>query len=47
MSPLDYLLVAIIFCIGVAGLYIFMRVQAKGYKDDNDDFIVMPHRRKD
>ena len=43
----EELLALVILVIGLFGLYKFMQYRDKGYKDDNDEFIVMPHRRKD
>ena len=40
----EELLALVILVIGLFGLYKFMRIQSMGYKDDNDEFIVMPHR---
>jgi hypothetical protein len=47
MESFVYFSVAVIFCIGVAGLYIFMKYRDKGYKDDNGEYIFKPQRFKD
>ena len=43
----EELLALFMLIAGIFGLYIFMKYRDKGYKDDNDEFIVMPHRHKD
>jgi len=43
----EELLGLVILVIGMFGMYHFVRVYTMGYKNDNDEFIVMPHRHKD
>ena len=46
MWYLIHSLVGVMLIIFVYGMYKFVQVYTIGYKDDNDEFIVMPHRRK-
>jgi hypothetical protein len=43
----EELLALVILVMGLFGLYIFMKYKDKGYKDNDGEFIVMPHRHKD
>ena len=43
----EELLALVMFIIFVYGMYKFVKVYTMGYKNDNDEFIVMPHRHKD
>ena len=44
MWYLIHSLVGVMLIIFVYGMYKFVKVYTMGYKDDNDEFIVMPHR---
>ena len=46
MWYLIHSLVGVMLIIFVVGIYKFVQVYTMGYKDDDDGFIVMPHRRK-
>jgi len=44
METIIYVLVGIIALIGVYGMYKFVEVYTMGYKDDKDEWLVMPHQ---
>ena len=44
MESITYLLVGVILGIGISGMIIFIDVYTRGYKDDKDEWLVMPHR---
>ena len=45
----EELLALVILMIFIVGAYKFIQLEyfTKGYKDDNGEYIVKPHRRKD
>jgi len=47
MWYLIHSLVGVMLIIFVYGMYKFVKVYTMGYKNDNDEFIVLPHRHKD
>ena len=47
MWYLIHSLVGVALIIFVVGMYKFIQIQYMGYKNDNGEFIVLPHRHKD